>query len=244
MSVSPATSRLDPRHLHVWLGLMTVTGFCSMIYELALAQLLTGLLGGAMLRFATTLGVYIVGMGLGSISFHAKDDERDGKLFFAAETVLFLLGLTAPLLFVGAYRISFLLTADPSTQVTLVLWLTHLVIFATGFCSGLELPILSAIAGRRSHGGDSKVLAADYVGMFVASLLFPFVLYPYVGLISAFGLATLLNLIAAASTYVFIGGRSRAVFSAIAIFLVINVAALACEARLQDWLSRIYSSLS
>jgi spermidine synthase len=232
---------MTTRRLWIWLGLMVTTGFCSMIYELALAQLLTGLLGGALYRFATTLGVYIVGLGLGSVCFRAKDDERDGRLFFIAESCLFFLGLTAPFLFVGAYRISFLLTSDPSTQVTLVLLLTHLVIFGTGFFSGLELPILSAIASRHELGSDSKVLSADYIGMFIASLLFPFVLYPLVGLIPAFALATLLNLAAAAVTYLLIGGRSKAVFSATGICLVANVAALVCSSSLQNWLSGLYS---
>lgn len=233
---------MKSQQLPVWLSLMIVTGFCSMIYELALAQLLTGLLGNAMARFATTLGVYIVGMGLGSISFRAKDDERDGRLFFFAETSLFLLGLCAPLLFVGAYRFSFAVSSDAGTQTSIVVALTHVVIFGTGFFSGMELPILSAIAARRSEGGDSKVLTADYIGMFLASILFPFVLYPLIGLIPAFSIATLLNLVAAASTYFLIGGRSRALVSAIVVFFALNLAALVFASSLQDWLSNVYAS--
>jgi predicted membrane-bound spermidine synthase len=224
----------------VWLLLMLSTGFCSMVYELALAQLLTGLLGNALARFATTLGVYVVGMGLGSVAFKAKNEELDSRLFFSAELALAAIGLMAPFIFVGSYRLSILSSQDPEIQSLIVLSLTHLVIFATGFFSGLELPILSAIANRSSTSGDANVLAADYVGMFLASVAFPFVLYPVFGLIPAFAVATSLNLVAAIVTYFFIQRRSVLLATLMTVFAVLNICAFVFSSQIQTWLSSIY----
>ena len=76
-----------------WLALMFVTGFCSMVYELAMAQLLASIMGNVMGRFATTLGVYVFGLGLGSIMFKPRDEIQDSWLFFKAEVALFVVGI-------------------------------------------------------------------------------------------------------------------------------------------------------
>lgn len=225
----------------LWLILMLSTGFCSMIYELALAQLLTGLLGNALARFATTLGVYVVGMGLGSVCFTSKDEVSDGKLLFLAEIGLFLTGLVAPFVFVGSYRLALDASSDPNTQIWIVLAVTHFLIFITGVLSGLELPILSAISNRGSDRGDSLVLSADYIGMFLASIAFPFLLYPVIGLIPTFAIATALNLSAAALTFFLINGKSKRVTIALVAFAVLNVTTFAFAPSIQSWLSDLYA---
>ncbi|MES2964110.1 MAG: hypothetical protein V4760_09495, partial [Bdellovibrionota bacterium] len=123
-----------------WLTLMFITGFCSLVYELAMAQLLAGITGNVFGRFATTLGVYVFGLGLGSILFEPKNEQRDGRLFFKAEVALFIVGLASPFLFVGIHHYSSVVTDDPDSRSWIVLFGTHAIIFATGFISGFELP--------------------------------------------------------------------------------------------------------
>ncbi|RYZ86640.1 MAG: hypothetical protein EOP06_14110 [Proteobacteria bacterium] len=238
-----AVSKISGRS-KLWLLLMLSTGFCSMIYELALAQLLTGLLGNALARFATTLGVYVVGMGLGSVTFSSKDEARDGRTLFIAEIGLFITGLVAPFIFVGAYRFALDASSNADTQTWIVLVITHSVIFLTGLLSGLELPILSAISNRDSGQGDSTVLTADYVGMFLASIAFPFLLYPVIGLIPTFAIATALNLGAAALTFFLIGGKSSLVKILLVIFAALNLVSFVFASHIQTWLSNLYAVVS
>lgn len=219
---------------HAWLLLMFVTGFCSMVYELAMAQLLAGIMGNVLARFATTLGVYVFGLGLGSILFESKDEERDGKLFFKAELALFFVGLASPFLFVGIHHLA-------GGQPTIVLLATHAIIFVTGFLSGFELPILASLADREGSKGDASALSADYFGMFAASLAFPLLFFPYFGLGAAFWLATFLNLLAAVATYFLIGGRSKTLFAAMATLLVVNATAIAASNAIHQWLSQVYA---
>lgn len=226
----------------VWVALMFTTGFCSMIYELALAQLLSGLLGNALARFATTLGFYVFGMGLGSVLFVSRSPESDASLFFKAELALALTGLASPLIFVLAYKLSFL-SADPSIQNWIVVLITHAVIFLTGLLSGFELPVLSSLLQRTSANSEGRILAADYAGMFLASLCFPLFLYPVLGLIPALFTATTLNIIAAALTYWVVGGRTKLMQILLAMILVANVATLVYAGPFQDWLSGIYASV-
>ncbi len=223
---------------------MCTAGFCSFIYELALAQLLTGLLGGAMLRFATTLGVYIVALGIGSLSFKSRDENSNKKSFLFAEVSLFLLGLASPVLFVAFQRCSQTLFAEPSLQVNFVLATTHTLIFAMGFFCGRELPILSSIVTEKHSRADAYVLAADYGGMFLASLAFPFLMFPILGLISTFAFATLLNLAAAIATACFIHRRPPVLVMVLIGFVVMNISALIYSSELQTWLSRAYASAS
>ncbi|MEK7355766.1 MAG: hypothetical protein AAB250_04925, partial [Bdellovibrionota bacterium] len=127
---------------------------------------------------------------------------------------------------------------------TIVLLGTHALIFATGFLSGFELPILASLIDRRSGESDATALSADYFGMFAASLAFPLLLFPFMGLGAAFWTATLLNLAAAIATYFMIGGKSKVMYSALATFFLVNVVALVSSDSLHRWLSGVYASIS
>lgn len=234
----------------IWLSLMLVAGFCSFIYELALAQLLTALLGGANLRFATTLGVYIVALGIGSLSFRSTRTDRDLQSLLYAELSLFAIGLTSPVLFVLFQRASQSLLNEPQAQVYFVLLTTHLIIFAMGFFCGREIPILSSILKseigplNQATKGEAWILAADYGGMFLAGLAFPFYLFPVLGLIPTFAVTTFLNLSAAFTTLMFMP-RKHAVLTALLLcFALMNLTALIYANDIQNWLSRAYSSAS
>ncbi len=223
-----------------WLLLMFSTGFCSMIYELALAQLLGGILGNALARFATTLGVYVTGLGLGSVLFQQSDELRETRAFVYAEVGLFIVGFLSPFLFTATYVGAFSISNDEVIRNSVILIATHLIIFATGFLSGFELPVLSAIAERRQDGSSSSVLVADYAGMFLGSVLFPLFLFPVLGLISAFWLATLFNLVAAICAYVLSGRRSFVIAAVFLIFVILNLLGLIFSANVQTWLGQLY----
>jgi spermidine synthase len=75
----------------------------------------------------------------------------------------------------------------------------YALVVITGILVGLEIPLLMRILKDRLEFKDlvSKVFSFDYIGALLASLLFPLILVPYLGLIKASFLFGLLNVLVA-----------------------------------------------
>jgi spermidine synthase len=221
----------------LWNALIFSTGFCSLIYELAFAQLLAGLLGNTFFRFATTLGIYIVGLGLGSIAFRSKGVVPDQRTFLRAEMLLACCGLASAFLFIAFLKI---FSSDPSSLTLLIA--THSVVFAIGFLSGFELPALNAILASRSGDHESRTLAYDYYGMFFGSLLFPLLMVPLLGVLSTLWFVTFLNLVATLVTLRVTEDRRVSDWVVLSLAFAINFALLANVGRIESWMSQIYAT--
>lgn len=225
---------------NVWLALMFSTGLCSLIYELALAQLLGGLTGSSPARFATTLGFYMAGLGLGSVLFKPGPLKADILRFVQAEIALCAIGFLSPFLFTFTYIAALRMSSSFIIREMTTLLVTHLIIFATGFFSGFELPVLSSIAEREDRQSSASVLAADYAGMFAASLLFPLLFLPVFGVITSFWIATLLNLVAAFAANSRMGRPSSKAFILYGLFALVMIFGLVFNSTIQTWLSSLY----
>jgi spermidine synthase len=126
-------------------------------------------------------------MGVGS--FLTKYvGERELLAFIRTELLLGLLGgISVPLLY-------FLFKHQNNTQYQFtMLALT----FAIGLLTGLEIPLLTRVMKSYSPMKDNlaNVLGFDYVGALAATLLFPFLLLPFVGLYSSSLLFGAVNLL-------------------------------------------------
>src|SRR5215471_19464567 len=158
-----------------------VVATCGLIYELLAGTLASYVLGDSVTQFSLVIGVYLSALGVGAwLSRFVR--TKLARTFIEVELGVALLGgASAPLLFLGfAY----------------VQWfhpLLFLVVFAIGVLVGLELPLLMRILKEHVDFSDlvSRVLAFDYIGALVASLLFPLLLVPRLGLVRtslAFGI--------------------------------------------------------
>lgn len=185
---------------------------CALVYELLCGTLASYLLGDAVLQFSLVLGTYLFAMGAGAwISKRFEPEAR--SRYVQAEILLAIVGgLSVPalLLAVGAH-----LPLRP---------LLYGVVFVIGALVGLELPLLVRIL--RDEGGASfkdtvaRAFAYDYVGALVASLLFPLVLVPRLGLVKTSVATGAVNaLVAISATYVLRLERPRAVRGAGALVL-------------------------
>ena len=102
------------------------------------------------------------------------------------------IGVEIPLL--GGTSVLALFWAYATTELA---WVVFVVLsLAIGTAIGVEIPLLVAVLKERGSEGSvsllSKVLALDYFGALAASLLFPFLLLPYLGLVrTAFAVAVL-----------------------------------------------------
>ncbi|MFP2908969.1 polyamine aminopropyltransferase [Pyxidicoccus sp. 3LFB2] len=160
-----------------------VIATCGLIYELVVGALASYLLGDSITQFSTVIGGYLFAMGIGS--YLSRFIERGvAQRFVEVELAVALLGgLCAPLLF-----LTFTLT--DMFQVAL-----YGSVIAIGTLVGLEIPLLLRILKDQLKFKDlvSQVLSLDYLGALAASLAFPLLLVPKLGLVRTSLLFGVLN---------------------------------------------------
>jgi spermidine synthase len=158
-----------------WLLLVAVfiIATCGLIYELVAGTLASYLLGDSVMQFSTIIGVYLFSMGVGS--YLSKFFSRNLLSWFIRIELLVGLvgGLSAALLF---------LVFPLAASFRLIL---YSLVFLTGVLVGLEIPILMRILKDKVEFTElvSQVFTFDYIGALLASLIFPLLLVPHLGLI-------------------------------------------------------------
>ncbi len=156
---------------------------CGLIYELIAGTVSSYLLGDSVMQFSTIIGVYLSAMGVGS--YLARYISR-GVLhrFVQIQILVGILGgcSASVLFFVFAHGTGF----------TLVL---YSLVFAIGTLVGLEIPLVMRLLKDQLEFKElvSQVLALDYIGALVASLAFPLLLVPHLGLVRTAFLFGLVN---------------------------------------------------
>lgn len=158
----------------------------GIIYELILGAAASYLVGDSILSFSLATGVTLFGMGIGSLLVNYIK-THPATSFAINEIVLGLIGGNSVLLM----YLGFVFTQSH--------WLIFVLIsLAIGICIGLEIPLLVKMFqqfGRKSSVNLlSKILALDYFGALIASLLFPLIMLPYLGLMRSAYLVAALNI--------------------------------------------------
>lgn len=156
---------------------------CGLVYELIAGTAASYLLGDSVTQFSTVIGVYLAGMGLGSF-FTRYVGRNLLAAFVQAELAVALVGgFSGAVLFLGhgaglAFRV-----------------LLYAVVAVIGVLVGIELPLLLRLLRTRVQFRRlvADVLALDSLGALAASLLFPLVLVPRVGLVRSAFLFGMLN---------------------------------------------------
>lgn len=208
----PPAGAVNATQQRVLLVNVLVVAVCALVYELLCGTLASYLLGNAVLQFSLVLGTYLFAMGVGawlSRAFEAKAASR----YVQIELVLALVGgLTVPLLLAAV-------AAHVPLRPAL-----YAMVFLVGALVGVELPLLvrilrgpiaadaqasaqaneSANAKSRSFSDVvARALAYDYIGALAASLLFPLLLVPRLGLVRTSLATGIVNaLVALSATFV------------------------------------------
>lgn len=164
-----------------------VISTCGLVYELIAGTAASYLLGDSVTQFSTVIGVYLFAMGIGS--FLSKYVEKNLILVFVQ--VELLIGL------VGGCSAAILFTMF--SQVEHFRVLLYGMVTIIGILVGLEIPLLMRILKDRLDFKElvSQVFTFDYVGALLASLAFPLVLVPQLGLLRSAFLFGLLNVVVA-----------------------------------------------
>ena len=184
MSQPPETrAHTTPLSLPAIYLITLVLAACSLIYELVLAQTLSALLGNTVLRYSITIGCYLGALGLGAMACGRAGDAATARLLRVELALSLVGGLAVPAFFVLDLGLGFVFP-DSVLGDWMFLAATHALIFAVGFLSGFEIPLLMGLAEEVREGVGNRVLAIDYFGALIGSILFPLVLLPGVGLVA------------------------------------------------------------
>ncbi|NQZ02780.1 MAG: polyamine aminopropyltransferase [Bdellovibrionales bacterium] len=162
---------------------VAVIATCGLVYELIAGALASYLLGDSITQFSTVIGAYLFAMGIGS--YLSKYFKKNLLLHFIQIEILVGLvgGFSATVLFLSFEWVS-------SFRVLL-----YSLVTLTGILVGLEIPLLMRILKEKFDFSDliSRVFAIDYAGALLASLIFPLVLVPQLGLVRSGYLFGILN---------------------------------------------------
>ncbi|MEZ4990963.1 MAG: polyamine aminopropyltransferase [Saprospiraceae bacterium] len=163
-----------------------IAGLCSIIYELLISTTSSYFLGDSIKQFSITIGIYLAAMGLGSYLSRLFGGQLILR-FIEVEVLLSIVGgSSVPILY-----LVFANSTYASFQSIMILMITLI-----GVLTGLEVPLLSRILTKHYplKVNLSNVLSLDYIGGLLATLLFPFILLPWLGVYHSslvFGLVNL-----------------------------------------------------
>ena len=159
---------------------------CAIVYQLLIGSVSSYFLGNSVEQFSLTIGFFLAAMGLGSwLSRFVADDLLLTRLAQLEIWLGLLGGVSVGVLYV-LYGYTDHFRAGMLALST-----------AIGALVGLEVPLITRLL--RGHGtlraALSNVLSLDYLGALLASLLFPYILLPFLGSLHTALVAGLVNAI-------------------------------------------------
>jgi spermidine synthase len=212
----------------VLLASVFVVAACGLVYELAMGAVSSYLLGDAITQFSLVIGVFLCAMGVGS--FIAKFVRRRLlHLFVDLEIWIGLLGGTSSITMFAVNAYLEEVFAPVFYGLCAVL----------GALVGIEIPLLVRILrqGRESMSDAlSHVLALDYLGALVGSLVFPLVALPFLGLSRASVVFGIMNLAVAAAGLTLVRERRRMLLARLVIASLVLATCTVASARLVGYL--------
>ncbi len=174
------------------LFIVALIAISGILYELLIWTLSSYLIGDSVAQFSLTIGLFMTGMGIWAyLSRYLQ--KKALKSFFWIEIILAILGGSSIILLKLGYTYLFSVELSFYSLYTI---LTLLI----GILIGIEIPLVMhiyKILGTSREEDVSNIFTFDYIGALLASLIFPFVLLPYLWVYNTGVFVWCLNLIAA-----------------------------------------------
>ncbi|CAA6807507.1 MAG: Spermidine synthase (EC [uncultured Sulfurovum sp.] len=166
----------------------------GLVYQLLEGTLSSYLLGDSIYHFSLVIGLFMSSMGIGAWLSRFIENHLERAFVQLQLSIALLGGFSAFILF---FAFAYINNYDP---------FLYLVTVFLGSMLGIEIPLIIRIL-KESFSlktNISNVFTVDYIGALFASLLFPLVLVPQLGLMQTSFLFGLLNLfVATMSWYIF-----------------------------------------
>ncbi len=173
LASAPATAEgVTPSQRATLLAAVLIISICALTYELIVATLSSYLLGDSVTQFSLTIGFFLFAMGMGAL-LSRRIRGNEARWFVIVELLTGLFGGISAAALYAAY------TSLSAYYYPLMIGL----ILAIGVCIGLEIPLLMRIVAQRADLSKAlaDVLSVDYIGALIASLAFPLVMLPLLG---------------------------------------------------------------
>jgi len=159
---------------------------CALIYELIAGAVSSYLLGSSVTHFSLVIGLFLSAMGVGAYLTRFLKGELLER-FVQIELLIGLIGGCSSLALFAAF------TYAESLYMSVMVLVAGLV----GTLVGMEIPLIIRVLEEREGAlrlTVANVMSVDYIGSLIASLAFPLLLVPKLGLMRtafAFGLLNL-----------------------------------------------------
>ena len=167
---------------------------CGLIYQLLEGTLSSYLLGDSVYHFSLVIGIFMSSMGIGSWLSRFIENHLESAFVRLQLTIALVGGFSAFTLFIAFAYID---------NYDAFLYLNTIFL---GAMLGIEIPLIIRIL-KESFSlktNISNVFTVDYIGALFASLLFPLVLVPKLGLMQTSFLFGMINLfVGALAWYIF-----------------------------------------
>ncbi|MDD3627403.1 MAG: polyamine aminopropyltransferase [bacterium] len=149
-----------------------VIAISSIVYELLIGAIASYFLGNSVYQFSITIGIFMFSAGLGS--FLSSSIKRNEIYNFILTEIL--------ISFIGGCSALILMWAFAYTRVYSVVMFIILILI--GILTGLEIPLLIRILKNYFDLKItvSQILAFDYLGALIGSVVFPLLMLPYLGI--------------------------------------------------------------
>ena len=185
-------SLLTNKDASILLFCVFAVGFCTIVYELLIGSVSSYFIGDSIKQFSITIGLTMTAMGIGTLISRFFNKNLIYWFVFVEILLAIIGGMSVPILFF-VYSIQFFYYP-----------IMCILIIAIGILIGLEIPLLTRIMEEyfQLRENISNVLSLDYLGAFLASLAFPFILLPFLGIFNSSISTGLINLIVAILTFV------------------------------------------
>ncbi|MEE9304194.1 MAG: polyamine aminopropyltransferase [Thiotrichaceae bacterium] len=187
-------STLGKQQTGILLVSIMIIALCGLAYQLIIGTVSSYLLGNSVYQFSLTIGFFMFAMGVGSYLSKLLSEDLIQN-FISIEIAIALIG--------GVSSLS-LFMAFPMVRALYDVTMYSLILMI-GALVGMEIPILTRILEQKQSSRHSlaNVLSIDYFGALIASVVFPLVLLPQLGLIRSSFAIGLINILTALTNIYF-----------------------------------------
>jgi spermidine synthase len=186
----------------------------GLVYELLNGTLSSYLLGDSIYHFSLVIGLFVSSMGIGAWVSRFIDEELE-RAFVRLQLAISLVGGFS--CFILFYAFAYIHNYDA---------FLYLITISLGSMLGVEIPLIIRILKESFSlkSNISNVFTVDYIGALFASLLFPLVLVPKLGLMQTSFLFGMINLfVGAMAWYIFRQILNRRYIIYLAVTLVVLI---------------------
>ncbi len=161
-----------------------IIAICGLVYELLEGTISSYLLGDSIYHFSLVIGLFMSSMGIGAWLSRFVEERLERAFVLLQMSISIIGGFSAFILF---YAFAYIDNYQPFLYIVTIL---------LGSMLGVEIPlVIRILKGSFSLKSNiSNVFTLDYIGALFASLLFPLVLVPQLGLMQSSFLFGLINL--------------------------------------------------